>query len=135
MDTINIHQTSKSVSGKILWAGRIISWLCVLFLLVDAIMKLILHPIYVEGTTQLGWSSTSVQPLGFLLLCCTALYVIPRTAILGAVVLTGYFGGAIATMARLGQPFVFPAIFALLLWISLYIRNEKLKEIVALLRN
>src|SRR5258708_35548667 len=105
METTIIRSNATSHSIKALWTGRIISTLCILFLLVDAIMKVIKNPFYVEASNQAGWSANAVQPIGLALLACTVLYIIPRTAILGAILLTGYLGGAIATMARLEQSF------------------------------
>ena len=78
------------------WFGWIISGLCILFLLVDAIMKIAKTAPSMQGSAQLGWPESSVQGIGILLLLCTILYIIPRTAVLGAVLLTGYLGGAIA---------------------------------------
>lgn len=132
METIHIHQTAKTHSNKARWTGRIISGVCILFLLFDSIMKVVMHPVYVEGSNQLGWSANAVQPIGIVLLSCTILYIIPRIAILGAILLTGYLGGAIATMTRIGEPFYFPLIFAILLWGGLYLRNEKLRTLLSL---
>ena len=83
------------ISRKMLWAGRIVSALPVLFLLMDGVMKLFRPPIVVETTVQLGYPATVILPLGIVLLACTVLYVIPRTAVLGAILLTGYLGGAV----------------------------------------
>jgi hypothetical protein len=129
METINLS-SEKSNSRKGLWAGRVISILCILFLLFDSAMKLILHPLSVEGTIQLGWPEATARPIGIVLLLCTILYAVPRTAFIGAILLTGYLGGAIATMARLNQPFYFPCIFAMLIWVGLCLRNEKVRSIV-----
>jgi hypothetical protein len=129
METINFQHPAISISNKAVWTGRVISALCILFLLVDAIMKIVMHPMYVEGTQKAGWDVSTVQPLGYVLLACTLLYIIPRTAIFGALLLTGYFGGAIATVARLGDPFYFPLIFSALVWGGLYLRDERLRTI------
>lgn len=126
------HQTVNAPSKKALWTGRIISMLCVLFLLVDAIMKMIRESHSVEGTIQLGWPAYSVQSIGIILLACTVLYLVPRTAILGAILLTGFLGGAIATMARIGQPIIFPLIFGILVWCGLFLRDEKLRKFIPL---
>src|SRR5205823_3025908 len=88
------------VSKKRLWTGRILSALPALFLLVDCFMKIIKAPFAVEGTIQLGYAESVVRGLGILLLVCTVVYVIPRTSILGAILLTGYLGGAVATHVR-----------------------------------
>ena len=94
------------VSKSGLWAGRIISALVVLFLLFDSIIKILTLPAAVEGTVQAGYPANTVRPIGILLFACILLYVIPRTAILGAVLLTGYLGGATATMVRLSKSVV-----------------------------
>src|SRR5882762_10387809 len=99
------------VSKKMFWAGRIISALPVLFLLMDGVMKLVKPALVVEATVQLGYRETVIIPLGIVLLSCTVLYMIPRTCILGAILLTGYLGGAVATYVRVGEgpfPVLFP---------------------------
>ena len=130
MEAISIQPATKTHSLKALWSGRVIHWLCVTFLFVDAIMKVARNHYHIDGTTQLGWSEDAVRPLGFILLAITILFLIPRTSIVGLILLTGYLGGAIATMARVGEPFYFPLILSMLLWISAYIRNEKIKSLL-----
>src|SRR5712691_3984610 len=85
------------VSKKMLWAGRILSGLPALFLLFDGAMKLVKPAFVVEGTVQLGYSEGVIVPLGIVLVTCTVIYLIPRTAVLGAILLTGYLGGAVAS--------------------------------------
>lgn len=110
METITtIHAShsaaqSASVSKGKLWTGRILSGLPALFLLVDAVGKFIKPAPVVEGTLQLGYPESVILGLGIVLLTCTVLYIIPRTAILGAILLTGYLGGAVATHVRVGSP-------------------------------
>ncbi|HEU0078735.1 MAG TPA: DoxX family protein, partial [Longimicrobiaceae bacterium] len=96
------RQTTAAVSAseKPLWIGRAIGALPVLFLLVDGAAKLLKPAPVVEGTAQLGWPVSVIVPLGIVLLACTVLYAVPRTAVLGAVLLTGYLGGAVATHVR-----------------------------------
>lgn len=130
METINLQTSERPETGKRVWTGRVISGLCVLFLLFDAIAKITLNIHSVEGTTQLGWSAGAVQPIGVVLLVSTVLYIIPRTSIIGAVLLTGYLGGAIATMARISMPYFFPLIFGILVWVGLYLRHEGLRKIL-----
>src|SRR5262249_17457061 len=91
------------VSKKRLWAGRILSTLPALFLLVDGAMKLVKPEPVVKATVELGYAETVILPLGVVLLACTILYLIPQTAVLGAILLTGYLGGAVATHVRAGQ--------------------------------
>jgi hypothetical protein len=115
-------------SKKKTWFGWIISGLCILFLLVDAIMKIAKTAPSMQGSAQLGWPGDSVQGIGILLLICTILYIIPRTAVPGAVLLTGYLGGAIAIMVRAdaaGHSYFFPLVFGILVWTGLCMRDQK----------
>jgi hypothetical protein len=130
METIELQAAKTPSVPKSFWIGRIISGICILFLLTDAIMKLFMNHYHVEGTQQLGWDASAVQPIGFILLVCTVLYIIPKTSLIGLILLTGYMGGAIAIMARIGQPFFFPLIFILLLWTGLALRNDKVKKVL-----
>src|SRR3954469_22844045 len=91
-------------STTMLWAGRIISALAVLFLIFDSVIKVLKLAPAVEATTQLGYPASLVVTIGILELPCLAVYVFPRTAVLGAILLTGYLGGAIATNLRAGTP-------------------------------
>jgi hypothetical protein len=124
------------ISKKKLWAGRIISALPVLFLLFDSAIKLIKIAAVVEGTVQLGYPESVIRPLGILLLVCTVLYVIPRTSVLGAILLTGYLGGAVATHVRHGDPLfshvLFPVYLGILLWLGLYLRDDRVRALVPL---
>jgi len=124
-----------SVSKKRLWAGRIVGGLPALFLLMDAIMKLVKPAPIVEATVKLGYSENVIIPLGIVLLICTVLYLIPLTSVLGAILLTGYLGGAVATHVRAGEglfSIVFPVIFGALLWLGLYLRNDRLRALIPL---
>jgi hypothetical protein len=113
-----------------LWTSRILGALLVLFLLVDAGGKILRLAPYVEGTAKVGYPDGCLVPLGLVLLASTILYVIPRTAVLGAVLLTGYLGGATATHVRLGQPFVVPVVFGVLLWGCLYLRDARVRALL-----
>src|SRR5215212_10615861 len=107
----------KSVSKGTRWTGRIISGLPVLFLLLDGAMKLVKPAPVIEATTHLGYSENVIIPIGIVLIVCTILYLIPRTSVLGAILLTGYLGGAVATHVRAGEglfPIIFPVIFGAL---------------------
>jgi len=120
-----------------LWAGWIMSALPALFLLVDGAMKLVKPEVVVKTTVELGYAESVILPLGIVLLTCTILYLIPSTAVLGAILLTGYLGGAVATHVRAGQgPFeiLFPVVFGALLWGGLYLRNDRLRALVPLVR-
>ena len=125
-------ETEKSNSKGMLWTGRIITVLCVLFLIVDGGMKVVKAIPSMEGTVRLGWPENLVQGAGLILLSCTALYIIPRTAILGAILLTGYLGGATAIMVRTNTPYLFPIIFGVFVWVGIFLRNEKLRKLIPL---
>jgi DoxX-like family len=118
-----------------IWAGRVMSGLPALFLLVDAGMKLLRLPVVVEATVQLGYPDSSVIAIGAVLLACTLLYIVPRTSVLGAILLTGYLGGAIATHVRVGAPlfnYVFAVGFGALLWGGLWLRDARLRALIPL---
>ena len=121
------------VSKGKLWGGRIMSWLPALFLLVDGVMKLFKPAVVVEATVKLGYPENTILPIGIVLTVCTILYLIPRTAVLGAILLTGYLGGAVATHVRVGEglfPISFPIIFGVLLWGGLYLRDNRLRTLI-----
>jgi len=124
-----------SVSKKALWAGRVISALPGLFLLMDGVMKLVKPAPVVEATVRLGYPESVIFGLGIVLLACTILYLIPSTSVLGAILLTGYLGGAVATHVRVGEglfPVSFPVILGVLIWLGLYLRDERLRALVPL---
>ena len=131
-------QSAAPLSKGRLWTGRIMSALPALFLFVDAVGKLVKPAPVVEGTLQLGYPESVILGLGIVLLACTVLYVIPRTAILGAILLTGYLGGAVATHVRVGSPLfthiLFPVYVAVLIWGGLYLRDERLRALIPLRR-
>lgn len=121
------------VSKKALWIGRIISALPALFLLVDGVMKLVKPAPVVEATVRLGYPESVILGLGIVLIACSVLYVIPKTSVLGAILLTGYLGGAVATHVRVGEglfPVLFPVIFGVLIWGGLYFRDERLRALI-----
>ena len=100
-------------------------------------MKLVKPVIVVETTVKLGYPESVISGLGIALLACTILYLIPRTAVLGAILLTGYLGGAVATHVRVGEevfPIIFPLILGTLLWGGLYLRNERLRLLVPVVK-
>src|SRR5678815_3012479 len=96
-------------SKSMLWVGRVISALMIVFMLFDACIKILKLPAAVEGTVRLGYPASTVLPIGVIALVCVLLYAIPRTSILGAILLTGYFGGATATQVRVQDAwYLFP---------------------------
>jgi len=126
-------ETAPVPKGR-LWTGRIMSGLPALFLFLDGIGKLAKPKPVVDGTIQLGYPESVLLGLGIVLLICTILYVIPRTAILGAILLTGYLGGAIATHVRVGNPLfthtLFPVYVAVLVWGGLFLRESRLRALI-----
>jgi hypothetical protein len=135
MEAIVTHSavTAKAVDKKI-WTARILGTLVILFLLVDGIGKVMRFGPYVEGTARVGYPDSTVVPIGIVLLACTILYAIPRTAVLGAILLTGYLGGATATHVRMGQPFFFPIVFGVIVWACLYLRDKRVRSLLPLTR-
>jgi hypothetical protein len=100
-------------------------------------MKLVKPDVVVKGTVELGYPESVIFPLGVVLLSCTVLYLIPQTAVLGAILLTGYLGGAVATHVRVGAgmfPICFPIVFGVLLWGGLFLRDGRLRELIPLVR-
>lgn len=125
----------QTVSKGRLWAGRIIGGLPALFLLVDAIMKFVKPAPVVAETVRLGYQESVIIGLGVVLLLSTILYLIPKTSILGAILLTGYLGGAVATHVRMGEGWfsiLFPVIFGVLLWAGLWLCDDRLQKLIPL---
>ena len=117
------------------WAGRVISGLAIVFLGWDASMKLIQHPMVAESSVSLGWSGPALFAVGAIAAILVALYALPRTSVLGAVLWTGYLGGAVATHLRVGNPLLshtlFPLYVAALVWGGLWLRDARLRAFVA----
>jgi hypothetical protein len=122
------------LSRKSVITGRILSGIAVLFLLFDAIGKLLRPVAVLEGTTQLGWPVSVILPLGIIQLVCLIAYLVPRTSFLGAILWTGYLGGAVATHVRIGNPLfshiLFPVYIAALLWLGLWLRDRRLRTLL-----
>ena len=114
-------------SPALVWTGRVLTCLIVSFLLVDAIGKLIPLAPYVEGTQKVGYARALLRPLGVLLAVPTVLHVIPRTQFFGALLLTAYFGGAVATHLRIGTSPWFPVVFCVILWAAYTMRSARLR--------
>ena len=126
---------SAPIPKKNLWAGRIMSGLPALFLLIDGAMKLVKPAPVVEATVRLGYPQSVILGIGIVLLLCTALYLIPQTSVLGAILLTGYLGGAVATHVRVGESWfsvLFPVVFGILLWGGLWLRDIRLRALIPL---
>ena len=126
-------------SRRALWGGWAMSGFAVLFLLFDATVKVLQLPMAAEATAQLGYSASVLLWLGLLELACLGVYLVPRTAVLGAVLWTGYLGGAVATHVRVGNPLLgyvlFPVYVALFLWGGLWLRDERLRAVLPLRGN
>jgi hypothetical protein len=125
----------RTISKKLLWTGRILSGLAVLFFLVDGAMKLWMPPVVVEANRQLGYPDSDIIGIGILLLICTLLYILPRTSVLGAILLTAYLGGAVASQLRASNGWfnvVFPVIFGTLVWSGLWLRDISVQKLVPL---
>lgn len=120
------------VSRKRLWAGRVVSALPVAMLIFSAVMKLMRPPAVLEGMVHLGYPERLAVPIGILELACVLLYAFPRTAVLGAILVTAYLGGATATHVRLGEPYYGPVILGVLAWLGLYLRDPRLQLLVPL---
>ncbi|HEY1732785.1 MAG TPA: DoxX family protein [Terriglobales bacterium] len=119
-----------------LWVGRAISGVITLLLLLDAAMKVMRVAPVVEGTVKAGYPANSVLPIGIILLVCLVCYAIPRTAVLGAILLTGYLGGAVATNLRISSPLLtytlVPVYVGVLVWAGLFLREERLRALIPL---
>ena len=138
MDTRDVMIERKSIPtahGRSYWAGWTISGLVIAFMLMDATMKLLALPIVIETGASLGFSGAdTARGLGILLLVCTVLYAVPRTAPLGAILLTGYLGGAVATHLRVGSPLFTHVLFGIyigaLMWFALWLRDARVRSLV-----
>lgn len=121
----------RAISKTQLWAGRIMSGFAALFLLWDGVMKLLKPAMVVKATRELGYPESDIVGIGMVLLACTLLYLFPRTSILGAILLTGYLGGAIASQVRVEASWfnvVFAFAFACLLWGGLWLRDISVRN-------
>lgn len=121
-------------SKKMVWLGWIASVLPVLLLLMSAGMKLSKAPVAVEGIKQFGYDESVLLPIGVVELVCTILYVIPNTSVLGAILLTGYLGGATATHVRIADPFVMPILVGVFVWLGLFLRDARLRALIPIRR-
>jgi hypothetical protein len=133
MQTVSYATPVPPVSKKLIWAGRIISTLPVLLLLLSAFMKLSKAPKAVEGFAKQGYPPNMVLILGVVEVTCAIIYVIPQTSVLGAILLTGYLGGAVDSHVRMSDPlFVMPLITGVLVWLGLLFRENRLRPLLPL---
>ncbi len=133
----SMDQTA-SESRKMIWTGRVLTGLVALFLLFDGITKVMKVPPLLKASAELGFPVAQIVFIGALLILCTILYLIPATSILGAILLTGYLGGATVTNLRVGHPLfetLFPVIFGVLTWGGIFFRDERLRSLIPLRTN
>jgi hypothetical protein len=126
------NSQASSASTKMVWAGRILSGLLVLFMLFNSAVGLLKPAFAKAGFTHLGYPESVAPGVAIAMLACTLIYAIPQTSILGAILLTGYLGGATASHLRVGEPFYFPVIIGALFWLGIYLREERLRALVPL---
>ena len=124
-----------SASRKIVWVGRVISILVSLLFAMSALMKLRGGPEVIQGMAHLGLPESLIVPLAILEISCVVIYAIPATSVVGAILLTGYIGGAICTHLRVGDPFFMQIGFGIFVWLGLYLRENRLKALIPLRKN
>ena len=120
--------------GAIVWSGRILSVLVSLLFLMSATMKFLGGPDLKKGMDHMGFSESLAVPLGILEITCVVIYAIPKTSILGAILLTGYLGGAICTHLRVGDDYVVHIILGIIVWLGVYLREERLRLLIPIRR-
>ncbi|MFT3713074.1 MAG: DoxX family protein [Archangium sp.] len=135
LDAASSPSTSTSSSNAAKWVGRALSGFAVLFLLFDVSIKLSGHSAVAQSAQELGLPMAQMVPTALTLLACVTLYVIPRSSVLGAVLLTGYLGGAIEVHARVGSPvfshLLFPVYVAAFVWGGLYLRDLRVRQMIS----
>lgn len=128
----NLNVPTSSRAGII--TGRVLTGIAVLFLLFDVIGKLTMPEAVIKGTTELGYPASVILPLGIIQAICLILYLVPRTSVLGALLWTGYLGGAVATHVRIGNPLfshiLFPVYGALFIWGGLWLRDRRVRALL-----
>lgn len=127
--------TTERPSRAVARTGLVVTGLVSLFLLFDSVSKLMQPQMVVDATVQMGFPASSVLVMGTVLLVCLALYLVPRTAVLGAVLLTGYLGGAVCAQLRIEAPLfsnlLFPVYVGVFVWLGLYLRDERVRQMIA----
>ncbi|HEY7389903.1 MAG TPA: DoxX family protein [Bryobacteraceae bacterium] len=134
MDAVAVPTREKGGKRWMVWAGRVVSLWPAFVIITSATWKLTRAPTYVAEFARIGWPESALTGLALLQLSCLTLYLIPPTAILGAVLLTGYLGGAIAAYVRLGEPYpvLVPLSTSLIAWAGIYMRDERLRRLLPL---
>jgi hypothetical protein len=132
---MQVSSQTLNVSKGMLWTGRVLSGLMALFFVLDGVGHLMKPAPVVDAFARLGYPLSTSVGIGLLLLICTAIYVTPKTSVLGAILLTGYLGGAISTHVRAGSSLfetMFPVILGLLVWAGLFVRDAQLRKVIPL---
>jgi len=134
MSSIAVQVPGTTPKRWMLWTGRVLSLWPVFVVGMSATWKLTRNPWYVAEFGRIGWPESALPLLAFLQLGCILLYIIPRTSVLGAVLLTGYLGGAIATYVRMGEPYpvLVPLSTSVIAWAGIYLRDERLRSLLPL---
>ncbi|HUI65688.1 MAG TPA: DoxX family protein [Bacteroidota bacterium] len=126
----------RTASKKALWTGRILTGIVVVFMLFDSITKILKVDAVVKASAQFGYPVSLLPTIGVILLVCLVIYVIPRTSLIGALLITGYLGGAVQANLRIGTPLFsnarFPVYFAVLVWGGLFFREQRVREFFSL---
>ncbi len=129
-----MNSNAVAVSRKAIVTGRVLTSLAVAFMLFDSIPKILKADFVVKASATLGVTASTVQAIGIILLACTVLYVIPRTAVFGAILITGYLGGAVDANLLAGTPLfsnaLFPIYFAVIVWGGIYLRERRVRDII-----
>jgi hypothetical protein len=123
---------SRNVSKPAKWIGWVLSTLPVLLLLMGPVMYMTNRAMVIDGMEKHGYPTRVALPLVIVELVCAILYAIPQTAVLGAVLLTGYLGGAVATHVRVGEPWFFPVIVGVVIWLGLFLRDRRVRALLPL---
>jgi DoxX-like family len=123
---------SAPISNKLVWTGRIVSALIILLLLFSGVRKSFKSAQVVDEFTRLGYPESVTLGIGIVEIACAIIYAIPRTAVLGAILVTGYLGGATATHVRIGDPFIMPILIGVLVWVGLLLRENRLRALIPL---
>lgn len=126
------NTANRQVSRAAFWTGWVLSLLPVPLLAFSAFMKFRMTPEVQEGFAHLGWPMYTAFPLGIVEAACVVIYLIPRTAVVGAILLTGYMGGAIAAHVRIDEAFAMQALIAIVAWLGLYLREPRLRALIPL---
>lgn len=126
------ESSSMFLSKNMLWASYILAAVPILLLLMSGVMKAVKPPFVAEGFVHLGYPESLALWIGIVELLCVALYLIPQTAVLGAILLTGYLGGATASHVRIGEPFHMAILLGIMIWGSLYLRDERIRAWIPL---